>query len=390
MNEVLREKDTEFVANTYARFSLAAKSGKGAVCTDFDGKEYIDFTSGIGVNCLGFCDEGWTEAVSKQLTTLQHISNLFYTEPCVQLAETLCGRTGMKRVFFGNSGAEANEGAVKAARKYSHDKYGEGRHEIITLINSFHGRTVTMLAATGQDGFHKNFAPFTEGFVYAPANDFESFLKLVTEKTCAVMLEFIQGEGGVLPLQKEFVTKVASLCKEKDILLIADEVQTGVGRTGTLYCYEQFGVKPDILTSAKGLGGGLPIGAVLFGEKTADVLTSGDHGTTFGGNPVVCAGGNYILSKLDDAFLKSVAEKGAYIKDKVLKMENVKSVAGMGLMIGIEIEGQTSKEAAAACLRKGLIVLTAKEKVRLLPPLTIEYAEIDKGLAILAEVLRGV
>ena len=386
--EQLKNDDKEYVLNTYGRFPLAIARGEGARCFDEEGREYIDFTSGIGVNSLGFCDEGWVCAISEQAATLQHTSNLYYTEPCVKLAKTLCERTGMKKVFFANSGAEANEGAIKAARKYSYMKYGEGRSTIISLVNSFHGRTVTTLAATGQEAFHKWFFPFTEGFDYAPANDIAALeAKLGEGGVCAVMLELVQGEGGVIALDKEYVKKVASLCAANDLLLIDDEVQTGAGRTGTLYAYEQFGITPDIVTSAKGLGGGLPLGAVLFGERAERALGVGDHATTFGGNPVVCAGANYVLSRLDDEFLAAVKAKGEFLRKKLLELPHVKSVSGLGLMIGAELDID-AKAAAAAAVENGALVLTAKTKLRLLPPLNIGPNEMADGLAALAKTLE--
>nr|WP_122012418.1 aspartate aminotransferase family protein [Maliibacterium massiliense] len=384
----LQAMDSAYVMHTYGRFPVGIASGKNARCTDFDGKQYIDFTSGIGVNALGFCDAGWIAAVTAQLGKIQHISNLYYTEPCVQVAKILCERTGMRKVFFANSGAETNECAIKAARKYSFTKYGQGRSKIVSLVNSFHGRTVTTLAATGQDVFHNYFYPFTEGFVYAKANDMADTLAKVDGETCAVMLELIQGEGGVLPLDAAYVRQVADYCQAHDVLLIVDEVQTGVGRTGSLYAFEQFGIQPDIVTSAKGIGSGLPLGAVLFGEKTQGALQPGDHATTFGGNPIACAGAVEVLRRLDDAFLAQVKEKGAYMKAKLAAMPHVKDVAGMGLMLGVALEeGIASIDVVKAGIEKGVLALTAKAKVRLLPPLTITYEEIDEGLAVLQDVL---
>ena len=386
----IKELDKNCIVNTYARFDAVLVKGQGATCEDEDGKQYVDFTSGIGVNSLGFADADWSAAVAKQASTLQHISNLYYTVPDVTLAEKLVKRTGYGKVFFANSGAEANEGAIKVARKYSFDKYGKGRSTIVCLVNSFHGRTVTTLAATGQDVFHNYFFPFTEGFVYAKANDVESVKAALTDDVCAVMYEHIQGEGGVLPLETAFVQEVAKICAEKDILLLADEVQTGVGRTGKFLASEYFGVHPDVTTLAKGLGGGLPIGAVLCNEKTASVLGFGDHGTTFGGNPVCCAGANVCMDKIaDDAFLEEVCQKAAYLKEKLSALDEVESITGLGLMIGLKLKTKTSKEVAAACLQNGLLVLTAKEKVRLLPPLTISYEELDKGIAVLEQVLTA-
>lgn len=384
----LQTLDNTYVAHTYGRFPVAIKQGSGAVCTDSSGKQYLDFTAGIGVNSLGFCSPQWVEAVSKQAATLNHTSNLYYTEPGIVLAQKLCEKSGMKRVFFSNSGAEANEGAIKAARKYSFDTYGEGRYEIISLHNSFHGRTITTLAATGQAVFHTKFNPFTEGFVFAEANNIESVKALVSEKTCAVMLECIQGEGGVVPLEKEFVQAVAALCQEKDLLLIIDEVQTGLGRTGSFFSYQQFGVQPDIVSAAKGLGGGLPIGAVLFGEKTMDTMDAGTHGSTFGANPIVCAGANVVVDSLDDDFLSGVKEKSAFIFEKVAKFPHVQSVTGLGLMIGVSFDdGITGKQVVDKCLENGVLFLTAKTKLRMLPPLTITKDEIEQGLSVLETVL---
>ncbi len=384
----LQTLDNTYVAHTYGRFPVAIKQGSGAVCTDSSGKQYLDFTAGIGVNSLGFCSPQWVEAVSKQAATLNHTSNLYYTEPGIVLAQKLCEKSGMKRVFFSNSGAEANEGAIKAARKYSFDAYGEGRYEIISLHNSFHGRTITTLAATGQAVFHTKFNPFTEGFVFAEANNIESVKALVSEKTCAVMLECIQGEGGVVPLEKEFVQAVAALCREKDLLLIIDEVQTGLGRTGSFFSYQQFGVQPDIVSAAKGLGGGLPIGAVLFGEKTMDTMDAGTHGSTFGANPIVCAGANVVVDSLDDDFLSGVKEKSAFIFEKVAKFPHVQSVTGLGLMIGVSFDdGITGKQVVDKCLENGVLFLTAKTKLRMLPPLTITKDEIEQGLSVLETVL---
>lgn len=386
--DILSTRDKEYVANTYGRFPVAIKKGKGSLCKDFDGKEYIDFSSGIGVNSLGFCNDGWVSAVTKQLTTLQHISNLYYTEPCVNAAELLCKKTGMKKVFFSNSGAESNEGAIKCARKYSYMKYGEGRNKVITLVNSFHGRTVTTLAATGQEVFHKYFFPFTEGFEYVPANDIEALEKSLDGSVCAVMMELIQGEGGVMPLDKTYVKEVEALCKEKDIILIIDEVQTGVGRTGKLFCFQNYDITPDVVTTAKGIGGGLPLGCVMFSQKTENVLTAGDHATTFGGNPIAAAGAEYILNTMNDAFLDEVKAKGEYMREKILKMPHVVGIDGLGLMMGIRLdEDKVSAEVVKKGIEKGVLLLTAKAKVRLLPPLNITYDEIDRGLEALCAAL---
>ena len=386
--DILSANDKQYVANTYGRFPVAIKEGKGALCKDFDGKEYIDFSSGIGVNSLGFCDEGWINAVTKQLATLQHISNLYYTEPCINVAKLLCEKTGMKKVFFSNSGAESNEGAIKCARKYSYTKYGEGRNKVITLVNSFHGRTVTTLAATGQDVFHKYFFPFTEGFQYVEANNLYALKEVLDGSVCAVMMELIQGEGGVMPLDKEYVKEVRNLCDEKDIILIVDEVQTGVGRTGKLFCFQNYDIMPDVVSVAKGIGGGLPLGCVMFSEKTENVLVAGDHATTFGGNPVATAGAEYILKIMDDAFLDEVTAKGEYMREKILAMPHVVGIDGLGLMMGIRLdESVVSSDVVKKGISNGVLLLTAKAKVRLLPPLNITYDEIDRGLEGLRKAL---
>ncbi|MCQ4022999.1 MULTISPECIES: aspartate aminotransferase family protein [unclassified Ruminococcus] len=386
--EQIVQDEKKYMMHTYGRFNTAVESGKGAVATDVDGKKYIDFTTGIGVNALGYCDDGWVKAVTEQLNKVQHISNLYYSPVQVECAKQLCERTGFDKVFFGNSGAEVNECAIKLARKYSFDKYGDGRNEIIALNNSFHGRTVTTLSATGQDVFHQYFFPFTEGFVFADANDIDSVKSLVNDKVCAVMIELIQGEGGVMPLERDFVLGIEKLCHENDLTLIIDEVQTGVGRTGKLYCYENYGISPDIITSAKGLGGGLPFGACLCNKKLSNVLGAGTHGTTFGGNPVACAGALEILKRVDNPdFLAQVNEKGEYIRNKLLNMNGVAQVRGMGMMIGVVLEKDNAKEVAARCVENGLLILTAKNLLRMLPPLNISYEDIDKGLEILEKSL---
>ncbi len=387
--EDIKKLDDAHVMHTYGRYPVAIDHGKGATCYDPAGKAYIDFTSGIGVNALGFAEEGWVAAVTAQLNKLQHISNLYYTEPCAQAAKLLCEKSGMKKVFFGNSGAEANEGVIKAARKYSFQKYGEGRNKIVALENSFHGRTMAALSATGQAVYHNFFFPFVDGFVFAQANNVADTLSKLTDDVCAVMMEMVQGEGGVMPLEKEYVQAVYAACQEKDILFIVDEVQTGIGRTGSFYSYQQFGIQPDLVSSAKGLGGGLPIGAVLFGEKTADVLVPGDHGSTFGGNPVVCAGSVEILHRMDDAFLAEVAKKGAYLREELQKMPHVTSVAGMGMMLGIELDTDV-KPIVNTLIENGLLVLTAKHKMRLLPPLNITQEELEQGLTILKNTLSKI
>jgi len=385
----LKELDQTYIANTYSRTDVLAAKGAGARFTGEAGKAYIDFSSGIGVNSVGLAYPGWVEAVKGQIDTLAHISNLYYTEPQVRLAEALCARTGMRRVFFANSGAEANEGAIKTARKYGSDRYGPERCEIVTLNNSFHGRTVATLKATGQDVFHKSFGPFPDGFVYAEPGDGADLLEKVNNNTCAIMIECIQGEGGVVPLDAGYIAAIAELCERRDILLVVDEVQTGVGRTGRFLCSEHFGLRPDVVTLAKGLGGGLPIGAVLFGEKTKDTLGAGDHGSTFGGNPICCAGAKAVLDAMDDEFLARVTAKGDYFRERLLAMPGVLSVTGKGMMLGIGLaEGLVSGEIAKACARRGLIVLTAKAKVRLLPPLCISREDIDAGLDILCATLK--
>lgn len=382
-----KEKDNEFVSHAYGRFDVALSSGKCSTVWDENGKEYIDFGSGIGVTAFGIADEEWKSTVEAQLDKIQHTSNLYYTKPCADLAMLLCEKTGMKKVFFANSGAEANEGMIKFARKYSFDKYGEGRKTIITLVNSFHGRTITTLSATGQDGFHTVFGPFTPGFKYCPANDIKALNDMITDDVCAIMFECVQGEGGVLNLNEEFVHEIAKIGAEKDILVAVDEVQTGNGRTGKYFAYMNYGITPDIVSTAKGLAGGLPMGAVLFGEKLKDTVTPGSHGSTFGGNPIAAAGAISIVERIDDKFLNEVAAKGDYIRDYLGKIKGVKSISGMGLMLGIETE-KPAKEIAAECLERGLLVLTAKTKIRLLPALNISKNELDKGLNILKEVIE--
>ena len=381
----------EAVMPTYGRFQVAFEKGQGATLYDFDGKAYIDFASGIGVNSLGYGYQPWVDAVSKQAATLQHMSNLYYTGPMAQVAKTLTARTGMANVFFANGGGESNEGMIKLARKYSFDKYGQGRSTIVTLRQSFHGRTISTLAATGQDVFHNYFFPFTEGFKYAVANDLDSVKTACTGDVCAVMMELIQGEGGVLPLDKDFVQSVAAFCAERDLLLLIDEVQTGVGRTGSLFCFQQYGIRPDVVSFAKGIAGGLPFGGIMANEKCKSVLGPGTHATTFGGNPVAAAGACVVLDTLDDAFLASVNEKGAYIRRKVeeMRLPVVQSVRGMGLMVGIGVTC-SHKDAVGKMLQSGLLALTAgSDTVRLLPPLNISYEEIDAGLAVLKTVLEG-
>ena len=382
------EQFNSHVMQTYDRLPLVMESGSGRTCTDEDGKRYLDFGSGIGANSLGYCDPAWADAVCAQVRSMQHTSNYYYTKVQADFAERLCQITGYKRVFFGNSGAEANECAIKLARKYSFDKYGAGRNVIITLRNSFHGRTMTTLSATGQDCFHNYFFPFPEGFVYAEANDIDDLLKKMHNNVCAVMLEYIQGEGGVVPLDSKYVDQLYDFCAKRDILVIADEVQTGVGRTGTFLAGEQYAKKADITTLAKGLGGGLPIGACLANGKCADVLTKGMHGSTFGGNPVVCAGGLAVLEQVAKPdFLAQVLAKGAHIRAALRDCEEVTEITGLGLMLGLTLKTKQAADVKQAAFQRGLLVLTAKDKVRLLPPLNITIGELDSGLAILRECL---
>ena len=388
--EQIKNDEQQYMMHTYGRFQTALVSGKGAVVKDVNDKEYIDFTSGIGVNSLGYCDEGWVKAVTEQASTLQHISNLYYSPLQTELSKKLCEITGMDKVFLCNSGAEANECAIKIARKYSFDKYGDGRRKILTLVNSFHGRTVTTLSATGQDVFHNYFFPFTGGFDYVKANDITDLKSHIDDEVCAVFIELIQGEGGVMPLSKEFVNAVSEVCKEKDILLLVDEVQTGVSRTGAVYCFQNYGIQPDVITSAKGLGGGVPIGACVCSKKLSDVMSAGTHGSTFGGNPIACAAAIEVLSRVtSNSFLEEVNKKGNYIRAKLSEMGNVREVRGMGMMIGIVTEKDNAKQVAAECVDNGLLILTAKNLIRLLPPLTITYEEIDKGLSILKKVMEA-
>ncbi|CDD52939.1 MULTISPECIES: acetylornithine/succinylornithine family transaminase [Ruminococcus] len=382
------EQFNSHVMQTYDRLPLVMESGSGRTCTDEDGKRYLDFGSGIGTNSLGYCDPAWADAVCAQVRSMQHTSNYYYTKVQADFAERLCQITGYKRVFFGNSGAEANECAIKLARKYSFDKYGAGRNVIITLRNSFHGRTMATLSATGQDCFHNYFFPFPEGFVYAEANDIDDLLKKMHNNVCAVMLEYIQGEGGVVPLDSKYVDQLYDFCAKRDILVIADEVQTGVGRTGTFLAGEQYAKKADITTLAKGLGGGLPIGACLANGKCADVLTKGMHGSTFGGNPVVCAGGLAVLEQVAKPdFLAQVLAKGAHIRAALRDCEEVTEITGLGLMLGLTLKTKQAADVKQAAFQRGLLVLTAKDKVRLLPPLNITIGELDSGLAILKECL---
>ena len=385
--EKVIKRDQKYIMHTYARSPLVLEHGEGMYAYDADGKAYLDFTSGIGVNALGYCHPAWVQAVTMQATRLQHSSNLYYTAPCGKLAKRLCARTGLDQVFFGNSGAEANEGAIKCARKYSVTTYGPDRNKVLTLVNSFHGRTLATLTATGQDVFHKDFGPFPANFGYIPANDFDTFKAAVDDSVCAVMMEMVQGEGGVVALDADYVQSVADYCHAHDILIIVDEVQTGVGRTGTFLACEQFGLKPDLVTLAKGLGGGLPIGAVLMNEKVAEGMGPGTHGSTFGGNPVVCAGANVVVDRLDQSFLAQVSERAVQLRTGLAKLPHVKNISGIGLMVGIEFFDVQAADVLTACREKGLLVLTAKTRLRLLPPLTVSEHEVDMALEVLAEVL---
>ena len=379
----IKELDKNYVANTYARFPIELVSGKGSKLYDSDGKEYIDMGTGIGVSAFGVGDEEWVKAVTEQLTTLQHTSNLYYTAPCAKLAELLCTKTGAKKVFFSNSGAEANECAIKAARKYASEKKGVDFYKIITLNNSFHGRTITTLAATGQENFHKDFLPLTDGFLYADAGDLGTIEKYIKEeKIAAIMFETVQGEGGVVPLSQEFVSGIAKLAEENDILLVVDEVQTGNGRTGALYGYTKYGINPDIVSTAKGIGGGLPLGATMFFEKTEDVYTPGSHGSTFGGNPVSCAGAISIIERLTDAFLSDVEKKSQYIIETLSACKGVKSISGLGLMLGVETVKDVN-EVLSCCQQNGVLPIKAKNKLRLLPPLNISFEDLGKAINII-------
>jgi acetylornithine/N-succinyldiaminopimelate aminotransferase len=384
----IQQIDKQYVANTYARFPLQLVSGKGSIVFDENGKEYIDLGTGIAVNGLGIADEGWKKAIINQLDKIQHTSNLYFSEPCALLAKTLCERTGMKKVFFSNSGAEANETAIKAARKYGELNKGKDYNVIITLKNSFHGRTITTLSATGQDVFHEHFTPMTDGFVYAIANDMQDMQRLVKEyKCCGVFMELVQGEGGVMPLDKAYVQKVATLCKQENLLLMIDEVQTGNGRTGTLYAYMDYQITPDVVTTAKGLGGGLPIGATMLGEKAENLFTPGLNGSTFGGNPVCAAGALHVLERIDEKLLEEVRQKSAYIFETLKNTKGVKSVTGKGLMIGVECE-KDAGAVIAGCQQRGVLVIKAKNKVRLLPALNIPFEELKKAVEILKEEIE--
>ena len=384
------EQFNKYVMPSYGRYDLVLESGEGRQAVDENGKRYIDFGSGIGTNSLGYCNEDWVNAVCEQAHKIQHTSNYYYTKVQADFAKALCDTAGYTDMFFGNSGAEANECAIKIARKYSFDKYGKGRHNIITLVNSFHGRTLCTLSATGQEVFHNYFFPFVEGFINVEANNIDDLREKLDDTVCAVMFEYIQGEGGVMPLKQEFVDEIFRLCAEMDVLTIADEVQTGVGRTGKFLAGDNFGKKADLTTLAKGLAGGIPIGVCLSGEKCAKVLTPGTHGSTFGGNPISCAGGLAVLNTVNSTgFLEEVAKKGAYIRQRLLTSAEVASVSGMGLMVGIELKSKSAADIVRAALDKGVLLLTAKTRIRLLPPLTITYDEIDRGLEILLSLLNA-
>lgn len=385
----IQEIDKTYVANTYDRYEPVFVSGKGSLVYDDTGKEYIDLASGIAVNCFGVADDAWIAAVTAQLGKLQHLCNKYYTAPQAMLAQKLCERTGMKKVFFANSGAEANECLIKVARKYGHDHHGANCSNIITLTNSFHGRTMATLTACGQKAMHKDFGPFVPGFLYANANDFASVAALADENTCGILMEMVQGEGGVNALDAEFVHQVASLCKQKDILLLVDEVQTGNGRTGKLYAYMHFGVEPDVVSTAKGIGGGLPLGVCMMGAKTADTLTAGTHGSTFGGNPVCCAGALSILDRLDDKLLADVARKGDFIKETLSACKGVSGVSGMGLMIGVALADKKASDVAHACLDAGVMVMTAKDKLRILPALNIPDELLKKAIDIMKGIIEA-
>lgn len=391
-SQQIKQLDHQYLAQTYGRFDLALSHGKGCEVWDFEGNKYLDFTSGIGTNSLGYADETWAAAVANQAAKLQHSSNLFYTEPAVYLAERLVHASGLKRAFFCNSGAEANEGAIKTARKYSHDKYGAGRSTVLTLNNSFHGRTISTLAATGQNVFHQHFFPFTQGFEHIPAND----TKVLTDRlsqgdVCGVLVEIVQGEGGIFSLESDYLQTLQQLCQQHDVLLMIDEVQTGIGRTGSLFAYQQFGLQPDIISLAKGLGGGLPIGAFLLGEKCENTLGKSDHGTTYGANPVCCAAANAVLDRFNEAFLAEIKAKGEKLRTELLKLPKVKSVSGLGLMLGIEFEeGIVAGDIVAKGIEKGILTLTAKHKLRLLPPLIISESQIEQGIAVLKQILSDV
>lgn len=383
-----KEIDDTYLAHTYARFPICIKYGEGSHVYDTDASKYLDFTAGIGVNSLGYGYQPWVSAIQEQVAGLAHISNLFYNEPMLQVAEKLVKLSHMKKVFFQNSGAEANEGAIKVAHKYANDHYHGRRDEILTLVNSFHGRTMETLVATGQDAFHQKFDPFPGGFDYVIADSIDHLYEKVSDQTAAIMIEMVQGEGGVHPLNQDFVTAIQNVCDEKDILLIVDEVQTGIGRTGSLFAYEQFGIHPDVVTFAKGIAGGLPMGGVLLGEKVENTLDYGDHGSTFAGSPLACAGANVVLDTMTSVFLGDVKKKGEVLKARIRQMPHVKSVSGLGMMIGVEFDGVDVADVLAGTRKKGVLFLRAKDKLRLLPPLVMSYCEIDEGMDILEQVLK--
>ena len=385
----IKTLDKEYVANTYNRFPVEIVSGKGSYVYDENGKEYIDMGSGIGVTSFGISDDVWQNAIKEQLSKVQHMSNLYYTQPCVKLAQLLCEKTGMKKVFFSNSGAESNECAIKVARKYAADKKGSEYSTIVTLVNSFHGRTLTTLSATGQEHYHELFQPLTPGFVHTPANDLDSLIKTVKEnKVAGIMMEIIQGEGGVLPLDGEFVKGVAKFAKENDIVLMIDEVQTGNGRTGELYAYMNYGISPDVVSTAKGIGGGLPLGATLLGEKVQNVLGFGDHGSTFGGNPVCCAGAVSIIERIDKKLLSEVKAKSEYIFNTFKNTKGVESVSGLGLMVGIKPSEKTASDVLKKCMENGVLCLTAKDKIRLLPALNIPMEALEKAVKVIKDAIE--
>lgn len=388
MAEDYKTLDKEYIVNVYNRVGAVLDHGKGAVLYDVDGKKYIDLSAGIAVNIFGVCDDVWIHAVETQLHKLSHISNVFFTEPQTVLAEKLCQKTGMKKVFFSNSGAEANECAIKTARKYSHDKYGDGRYTIVTLKNSFHGRTIATLTACGQDSLHQDFGPFVDGFVYAEPDDFADMKRLCEENNvCAIMMEMVQGEGGVHPLNKEYVQQVAEYAHAHDILIIVDEVQTGNGRTGYLYSYMGYGIQPDIVSTAKAIGGGLPLGATMFAASTQHTLTNHTHGSTFGGNPICTAGGISIIDRLTPELMEEVREKGKYIKEELEKCEHVDHVSGMGMMIGVTLKGKALMDVVEGCVDHGVLVLTANGLLRLLPPLNIPWDELKEAIGIVKKVI---
>lgn len=384
-----KEIDDKYVAHTYARFPICIKYGEGAYVYDTDLKKYLDFTAGIGVNCLGYAYQPWVCAIQKQASQLAHISNLFYNEPMLQVAEKLVKRTHMNKVFFQNSGAESNEGAIKVAHKYANDHYHGQRNEILTLVNSFHGRTMETLVATGQDAFHDKFGPFPMGFNYVTANDIDDLYEKVNDHTAAIMIEVVQGESGVNPLNHDFVSEIQKVCDEKDILFIVDEVQSGIGRTGTFFAYEQYGVHPDIVTFAKGIANGIPMGGVLLGEKVENTLSYGDHGSTFAGNPLACAGANVVLDAMTPIFLEDVKKKGELLKHRMEKMPHVKAVTGLGMMIGVAFDDLDVADVLTKTRENGVLFLRAKNKLRLLPPLIMSHGEINTGMDVLENVLKS-